>query len=243
MRSVLSGVGRHGSDLGDEDFLAIRSRLPAETREFVPRFFAAAILASDPGSFGFPEVETLPIAYDEVMVPDATSMDVIARAAGASEEEIMELNPQYLRGFTPVGSARIVRVPVGRGAAFERAFALIPPEERISFVEHVVARGETFSHVAARYGVPLREIVDTNRNIDPRRLQIGMTLVVKVGRASRGASVTEVAARGGDATHVVREGESLWTIARRYGVTTDALSRANERSGSLIRPGDELRIP
>jgi len=243
---LLTRSGRTGVDLTDEDFLLIRRLLPAETREFVPRFFAAAALARDPVSHGFEPIRPFPFLFDEVVVPDATSLDVIARAVGVTEAEIQELNPRYVRGFTPIGAERSVRVPLGTGASFLTAYAMIPPEERLSFLEHVVGRGETFSHIALMYGVGLPELQDTNGNVDPRRLQIGMTIVVPVGaRGGRGGS-SQVASLGGASglLHVVREGESLWRIARRYGVSTDALARANQReSNPLIHPGDELRIP
>ncbi len=163
---------------GDELFLEIRGRLPLETREFIPRFLAAAALAEDPGAHGFSPGESDPLSFDEVTVSDATSLDVVAKAAEVPEETIRLLNPQFVRGYTPRGERRTIRVPVGTVNRFTRNFAAIPPEERLSFMEHVVASGETFGHIAGQYGVPVSEVVDTNRHLDPRRLQIGMIVVV-----------------------------------------------------------------
>src|SRR5690606_28940183 len=118
-------VGRlldtHGArDLEDPDaaFLRIRDALPAETRDFVPRFLAAATLAGDPAAHGLEAPPTRPLLYDEVVVPDATSLDVVAWAAGVPEEVIVELNPHFVRGFTPPGEMRTVRVPLGRSFQF-----------------------------------------------------------------------------------------------------------------------------
>ena len=177
VRRVLARVGS-GDWAPSEPFLEIRRHLPRETREFIPRFLAAAALAENPKAYGFSEVEPEPMSYDEVGVPDATSLDVVADAAGVPEESIRSLNPQYLRGYTPFGEARTVRVPTGTGVRFAANFALIPPDARLSFFEHVVSQGETFSHIARTYGLPVSELTDTNRNVDPRRLQIGMTVVV-----------------------------------------------------------------
>ncbi len=245
-----NGAGMVASE--DERFILIRSRLPAETRDFIPRFYAAATLAGDPVAHGFPPVLPRPLVYDEVIVPDATSLDVVARAAGVSESEILALNPHYLRGFTPPGEVRSVRVPQGRSFEFERNFALIPPSERLSFVEHVVASGETFSHIARQYGVSVADLTGMNSQVDPRRLQIGMRIVIPVGGAEAGSPAStaggvvsvasNTATRGG--VHVVGPGESFWTIARQYGITTEALTTANGRSpNDVIRPGEQLRIP
>jgi membrane-bound lytic murein transglycosylase D len=243
---------RHAAGLpveGEVRYLTIHPHLPAETRDFVPKLLAAAALGGDPRAFGFPELQPRPWLFDEVLVPDATSLEVVASAAGVAEAEILALNPHYLRGFTPAGEARIVRVPFGHSFQFERNFALIPPEQRLTFMEHVVQSGDTFSHIAERYGVRLAELTDMNSNVDPRRLRIGLTIVVPVG--SRGGPSTTSAAtrfasnasaRGG--VHTVSSGESFWTIARRYGISSAALATANAKSlGDLIHIGEQLRIP
>jgi membrane-bound lytic murein transglycosylase D len=306
VRGVLSRHGPAEELPGDEVYLRIRPHLPAETREFVPRFFAAAILASNPGAFGFdvpPGI--LPLAFDEVMVPDATSLDVVAMAAGVEEDEIRSLNPHYLRGFTPPGEARTLRVPPGLGGVFQANYALIPPEERVSFMEHVVARGETLSQIARRYSVPLGELTSANGNLNPRRLQIGQRLVVPVPGARRSAPSRVAAAppapevssppggtspgsppvsapetgpgisgsaEGGGAAggelsdgsdpepvtaeadpsgtgspaprrHRVAGGDTLWGLARSYGVSVEELRRWNGLSSSaVLRPGQELAV-
>jgi membrane-bound lytic murein transglycosylase D len=249
---ILNQYGAGTVQSEDERFILISSRLPAETRDFIPRFYAAATLAGNPEAHGFPPLVPRPPAFDEVIVPDATSLDVVARAAGVPEEEILALNPHYLQGFTPLGEVRTVRVPQGRSFQFERNYALIPPSERLSFVEHVVASGETFSHIAARYGVSVAELTGVNSQVDPRRLQIGMRVVIPVGgqrgntQASSGvvavASNQGAQSRGG--VHVVSSGESFWTIARLYGISIQQLISANGRSsGDVIRAGEQLRIP
>ena len=183
VRRALSRSDSSGASEGDERFLEARRYLPRETMEFIPRFLAAAALAEDPGEHGFSVTEQDPMTFDEVTVPDATSLEVVARAAQVPEEGIRQLNPQYLRGYTPAGETRTVRVPAGLGERFERNFASIPPDERLTFYEHVVAQGETFAHIARRYSVPVSELVDTNRQVDPRRLQIGMSVIVPLTNA------------------------------------------------------------
>jgi membrane-bound lytic murein transglycosylase D len=190
-------VNRHAPGRGaldDLDYLELRPHLPAETREFVPRFFAAARIARNPEQYGFERPVGVPmLEWDEVLVPDATSLDVVAWAAGVDEADVVELNRHYLRGFTPAGEARSVRIPAGTAGRFTQNYALVPPEERISFMEHAVARGETLGGIAGRYGVRLADLQAANGGLDPRRLQIGQRLVIPVA-GSRGGPPSVVAA-------------------------------------------------
>jgi len=168
---------------GDSLYLVIRPHLPRETREFIPKFLAAATLGSDPERHGVVTQELLaPLAYDVVTVPDATTLDVVATAAGVTEEEIRELNPQLLRGVTPRGRVTEIRVPAGRGDAFAAAYALVPPGERVTVTEHVVADGETLSEIAERYGIRTAELQAANPRVQPRRMRVGTRLVVPLVR-------------------------------------------------------------
>jgi membrane-bound lytic murein transglycosylase D len=169
---------------GDSLYVALDERLPRETRDFIPKLLAASTLAGSPERYGFEVREAPPFRFEEVHVPDATSVDVIAQAAGVSQDLIEALNPQLLRGFTPADREALVRVPPGRGAAFRRNYALIPADERVSFLEHVVVTGETFGHIAMGYGVPVDLLRGANPGIEPRLLQIGHRLIVPMAPAS-----------------------------------------------------------
>lgn len=165
----------------DSLYWAIRPYLPRETQDFVPKFIAAAAVAQNPMAHGFDlPTDTLGFLFDEVVVPDATTLDVVAEAAESPQAEIERLNPEVVRGITPPGRRTTLRVPAGRGSAFGENYAKIPPSERVTFVEHRIVRGETLSHVARRYGVPLRELQAANPRVNPRRLQIGQRLTVPI---------------------------------------------------------------
>lgn len=254
---------RYAPDTPPSDSLywALRDRLPRETRGFVPKFIAAARIGSDPAGHGLSGLEPhRPLEFDEVVVPDATSLDVVARLAEIDQRTVEQLNPQLVRGLTPAGVPARIRVPAGSGLRFAAAYETLPPEERVTFVEHRVRAGETFGHVALLYGVRTGDIQAANPTVDPRRVQIGQRLVVPTAPSARLAlaqRVTEAPSTGaGDeqaaaasrpagvtraVVHTVAEGESLWTIARRYDATV-AEVRAWNRIGSddVIHPGDEL---
>jgi membrane-bound lytic murein transglycosylase D len=177
----------HAGDAQPSDslFWALRARFPAETREFVPKLIGAVLVASDPQGHGVDLTPVAPFRFDQVSVPDATTLDVVARAAGVSLAEIERLNPEYVRRMTPPRRRSALRVPEGHGPVFEAAYALISPHERVTFLMHRVGQGETLSHIAVRYGVRVSDIEAANPGIRPRYLRVGGTLTVPVAPSAR----------------------------------------------------------
>lgn len=245
-------VSRGIKKTGSSDFwdLADARVLRRETRNYVPKLIAATMIGTNPEQYGFADVTPAPpLEFDVVEVPDATSFDVLAEAAGTTEDEIRRLNPQYPRRVTPPDGAAEVRVPKGQSATFVTAYALVPPSERVTWLEHVVTRGQTLSHIASRYGVSVTAIRATNNNVHPKRLQIGQKLIIpRSGRATTRlasaapAPAPATLAADGTKTVTVRRGDSLWTIARAHGVSTGDLMTMNNLKSSVIHPGDRLTV-
>lgn len=257
-RSIVRLPGSTPDSLTDQTFfdLAERRYLRRETRDYVPKLIAAALIAKQPARYGFTGiVPWQPLAFDEIVVPDATGLDVVARLADTTVAAIVELNPQYVRGVTPPGQTSLVRVPRARGETTALRYAALPVTERVSYVEHVVRRGETLSEIARDYRVSVAVVQGANRGVHARRLRVGQRLVIPlsgkaVPAASRSARRTTVRSASAPrvavvhATHRVRSGETLSGISRRYGVSLSRLLAENDLTmRSVIRPGDRIVIP
>jgi membrane-bound lytic murein transglycosylase D len=246
LQRVLRSRGLEG-DGHDGVFQEVRGDLPRETRNFIPRFIAAARIGRDPEAYGFGDLDPdPPLAFDEVEVPDATTLDVVARAAEVSQEALTALNPQLLRGLTPAGVVTRIRVPPGTRDRFLEQYALIPPEERVTFVEHVVVQGETLSHIAQYYAVPVDDVRAANPRVEPRRMQIGQRIIVPKAPSVREGLVEGAGPAISESVLVVytiRSGDTLGGIASRHGVPLGDLLRWNDLTmDDVIRPGDEVRI-
>jgi LysM repeat protein len=101
-------------------------------------------------------------------------------------------------------------------------------------VEHVVAWGETINIIAARYGVSVEDIVAANNLADPDLIRAGDVLIIP------GASAP--APQPG--VHIVRQGETLQSIASMYGTTVEAIAVANGIvNQNYIWVGQRLVIP
>lgn len=234
--------------------LADRRLLLRETRDYVPKIIAAAMIGHDPARYGFPDPERETILeYVKVRVPDATSFDVLAEAAGTDEETINLLNPEFPRDVTPPNREVEVRVPVEGAARFAARYAAVPADERVTWTFHTVQRGHTLGWIGQQYGVSVAALRAANGNVNPRRLQIGRELVIpRSARASgvsiaRSSSARPINARTnaeGTTVVTVQRGQTLDVIAQRYGVSVAALRAANGNvNPRRLQIGRELLIP
>ena len=236
-------------DSGNAAFFRLaESRLLArETRDYVPKLIAAAIIAKQPARYGIATSPVQPFAYDSLVVTDATGLDVVAGLAGITLGEIRDLNPQYLRLATPPGTRSVIRLPAGTGEATASAYEQLPAGERVHYLTHVVGRGERLTTIAASYRIPLADLRAANPKVDSRP-RAGTRLVIPAVAIPSAIAVRAAGDRrphhASARTHKVRRGETLTGIARRYRVSLAALKRANSiRNEHALMAGTRLRIP
>jgi membrane-bound lytic murein transglycosylase D len=228
--------------------LAESNLLAHETRDYVPKLIAAAIIAKQPARYGIPTSAVERYAYDSLVVTDATGLDVVARLAGVDLSEIRDLNPQYLRLATPPGTTSVIRLPAGTGPAVAEGYGELSPSERVQYLTHVVRKRERLSTIAANHRIPLADLRAANPKHGPNP-RAGARLVVPAvaipsALAVRAASDRRPHHSASSRTHRVRRGETLSGIARRYRVTVKALRRANSiRNEHAVMAGTRLRIP
>jgi membrane-bound lytic murein transglycosylase D len=228
--------------------LADARLLANETRDYVPKLIAAAIIAKQPGRYGITTSAVDRFAYDSLVVPDATGLDVVARLAEVSLGEIRDLNPQYLRLATPPRTESVVRLPVGTGATVAAAYEALPASQRVRYLSHVVRKREQLSTIASHYRIPLADIRSANPKAGTRprsgtRLVIP-TVAIPSAVAVRAAGDRRPHHSANWRTHRVRRGETLSHIAQRYKVSVKALRRVNAlRSEHAVMAGTRLRIP
>ena len=216
-----------------------RGELPKETQNYVPEILAAIIIANHPQQYGFDDV-TLdpPVLTDTVTVDYSIDLRLVSDLVGAPVDEIEALNPSLLRMETPPEASFDLHLPAGTATLFAQRAALIPEGRRNSWRYHPVVAGDTLASVAQEYRVPMAELASANQITASQSGQslAGIeALVVPVPLAAEPLARTRL--------YTVRRGDTLVTIADRFGVSLSQLRRWNSiPSGIRVDPGRRLRV-
>ena len=237
------------ADDGDMAFfqLADTRYIKQETKDYVPKLIAAAMIAKQPERYGFPVPMGGPPALDSVMVQDAVGLDVIARLAGVPPADIRELNRSYLRDLTPPKRMSVVRLPEGTGPSTREALEALPASERLGSFPHRAKPGETLASLAKKYGVTPAAMRASNAGFVPKGPKKGD--VVRIpgnarlkGWVAENRRVNTSEVLSGGVSHRVRRGETLSGIAKRYRVTVSQLRSWNGLRSNNLRAGQLLRL-
>ncbi len=174
---------------GQPDFwtMAQGKVLKRETKGYVPKLMAAAIISKHPAAFGFRADEIEPEAwpdYEVVEVAEAADLAAVAKAAGVSDRDLHELNPELRRSCTPPRPYEL-KVPRGKAESFSQNWPALAPSARLGFAHHVVVKGDSLPAVAQAYGVPVATVVQMNGLKPGRRVKPGTELVIPLSALSK----------------------------------------------------------
>ncbi len=231
-------IQREVQKTGYADFWELykRHELPAETANYVPEILAAIIIANHPHQYGFDDL-TLdpPVLTDTVTIDYSIDLRLVSDLVGAPVDEIEALNPSLLRMVTPPDTSFDLHLPAGTATLFAQRVALIPEARRNSWRYHVVVSGDTLASVAREYHVSESELASANQLGENDDIAGVQALTVPVPLAPQTLAHVRL--------YIVRRGDTLVTIADRFGVSLSELRRWNRiRSGIRVAPGRRLRV-
>lgn len=152
-----------------------------ETKEYVPRFMAATIIARNPDRYGFSQETVAPHRFEEVVVDRPIHFRAIANVTGVPYEELRLLNPELRRDATPPDDTPYhLKVPVGSKAKIEQLLDRIPtfkfpalPAASAKFADagtprwYKVRVGDTLGKVSKRFRIPLKTLKAKNNLSSP----------------------------------------------------------------------------
>jgi membrane-bound lytic murein transglycosylase D len=235
------------------------TRLPPETRSYVPKLFAVKNIVLSPASYGL-ELDSVPDVpyFTEVKAPPRIDVKVAAKLADMSEEDFIALNPAHNKA---VASSGTLILPVDRADSFRTNLESYD-KPLVTWTTYQARRGESLDAIARHNNLSLAQIKAANSDLrlDKRgRLRTAGPIMVPM----KGAQTVKVAQlatnKAADAapaaepapspaarpkTYTVRGGDTLYGIAQSHRTSVETLLQVNRLTAStVLHPGLKLTLP
>lgn len=257
-----------------EDFWDISKGryLKDETKNYVPKIMALAIIGKNLKSFGFDDVEFHePLDFDEVTVKGATDLVKLSEVLGVEFEEIQRLNPEILRWFTPPNMDNYkLRIPPNTAEKFAQCCAKMDLIAK-DFQEYVITKKRmSVAEIAKKFRIkhsyvltslnkvsdsavfgkgdsiklPFRvgEMVSPSNNLYADLYEKPRKEVLRKNHRNRARLARSSKGKKPVRYYTVKKGESLFTVAQKHGISVKRLIASNELKKKKINAGDKLVI-
>ncbi|MFA5371161.1 MAG: transglycosylase SLT domain-containing protein [Sideroxydans sp.] len=227
------------------DYLHLK--MPRETRNYVPKLIAIKHIVSDPARFGLvlQEIPNRPY-FTAVTPPEPMDVRIAAELAEVSMEEFLALNPGHNRPVILHDQAEVLLLPVDKVETF-RSNLEKNDQRLVSWRAYESRQGEAFTDIANRFDIPLEQLRTANGLSRYAMQSNGQTLLVPAGDHDTGEEfspfnmhATAVQEMSGF-IYVVRKGDTISDIARKFRVSQASLIAMNKNSHRL-RIGQRFTI-
>ncbi len=249
LASYNAGIGKVQRALlrtQSEDFWDLKASryIRRETKNYIPKYMAATIIAKDPESYGFTVMPVEPYRYDLVVLTESTDLRLVAECAGTTFEAVKELNPELKRWVTPPDAETYaLRIPPGTRDRFLAVYAALPEERKVRWERHLVEKGDTLSRIAGKYNTEPGAIAEAN-GLSSSRVVPGRHLLVPVDTAGRMDDLGIFSGNPGRKQQIlyrVRRGDSLTRIAQQHDVSVSEIRQWNNGIRTL-RAGQKIKL-
>ena len=232
---------------GSRDYwvLSQKNLLKTETAHYVPKLLAVAHILSNQRRYGVKPLWPANPRWEQVAVKRSAELRLLGEEAGADTEELFRANRELLYNITPPEQSYFLKVSKKDA---EKVAAVLARDDvqLIRYYIHTIRSGDTLLALALHYGIKVEQIVASNPGIQERFLKIGGRLLIpalkEAGPYERPAPARE--SLNFDGTHLVKKGETLWSIALAYDVDPEVLAEANGMGlTDILREGRSIKTP
>lgn len=223
-------------------FWEIVDRLPKETQVYVPKLLAAARIVDNPAAYDT-TLKSIPNEdfFETIHVGGPVDFDVLASLEGWDTKTFRRLNGTLSSPYYGIEDKLAIQVPVGTGEKVSNHLAASGPAPKRDGFQYRVKRGDTLGKLAIRFNVPITDIRRYN-GIHGNNIRAGKNITIP----SSAPTLSTASGEGpkGSRQHIVKPGDSFWTLGRRYGVSARNLARHNGYAiNKTLYPGQLLRVP
>ncbi len=246
-QAVLRAMERARSRHRPTDFWHLD--LPKETRGYVPSLLAMARIVADPEHYG---LEFTPIANQPYFARVDIGTQIDLRLAAAllhlNDDELHALNPAFNRWATDPEGPYPLLVPHAQAHDFARTVSDLPLEARVPIEHYTLASDESLDSIAKARKLPLSLLQQMNDPLNGFKAGDDIVLPASKIDALRAGLIIEgespvPSRQGHHKLYVVRRGDTLASIARKYRVGTKTLAQMNGLSTqSHLKAGHTLTV-
>jgi len=214
-----------------------------------------------------------PVPCAKVPVPPKTDLKAVALACGVDDQVVKEINPELRRGCTPPGDFYLLNIPKNTLQLFKDNFDRVKTIVKTCYHRYVVQKGDTLARIAQKFDVSKKALLSANMikgkhslkrgkvlripyqvkeyALAPHKPQPKIKVEVKVKVASlndlhKGEKSTGTPRRiyeQKEHTYTVKKGDTLYSVARRFGVSVKALCGQNDLAeDTKLRAGRTLLV-
>ena len=208
---------------------------PKQTKDYVPQILAVIHISKNLNKFGFSNKIVSPMDQTEkVELPPQTSLNYIAKISDISYSRLKKMNPSLLRDITPPDKPYSIYVPAGlKKKVYAKLYS--NPVSKVIF-KYKVKKGDTLSKIGKLYSNKVSEIIKLN-DLDSSLIYIGQDLLVY-----KKVYFNEEQNNNDSFTYLVKKGDSLSMIAKRFNIKTKELKEINNLPSNKIQVGQALKI-
>ena len=225
--------------------LSQKKLLKTETIHYVPKLLAVAYILSNPRRFGMEPRWPKDPQWEQVAVERSADLRLLADKAGVDNAELLRANRELLYNVTPPGQGYFLKVP---GKDAEKVAEVLSKKDitLLRYYIYTIHSGDTLLALALHYGIKVDQILAANPGVEAKYLKIGSRLLIpalkETGPYEKPAPSRENLDFSG--THLVKKGETLWSIALAYDVDPEVLAEVNGMGlTDVLREGRSLKTP
>ncbi len=218
--------------------------LPKETMRYVPRILAAMVIGHYPEQYEMTVGKQYRPEFDTVTVFDSFPLEEVAKLLRVKEDTLRALNMELVKWCTPPNrDSYLLRLPVGSREKFVDGYDKMEKNTFSSWHHHKVRKGENLGVIAKQYDIRVSELQQAN-DMKTSRIRAGQTLLIPIKVTPKPKSKNSAPRKPEKVrTYIVRNGDNMASIARRFGVSQESLRIWNSMDvTSFVSEGDTLYV-